>query len=286
MQVKGSLQDLDFSSDGRLVAAAGLSGDIAIWDLARHRLARTIHHRGRPPVDSLLARRQDDRDRRLPRRRRLLGRRDRPQVGRTLGGQNGDVLSVTYSPSGAQVVTTSTDGQFRLWDLASGKLVGSPLPGADVGGWGTFFPDGKRVIAVFWSGIGMVWDVDPPHGPAGVPDRAPEPDPRGMARLRARASLPSRMRIVRREALDSLGGFDRLEHYPGDGVDVEAGQNVGHAQLLSSVASVPTLSSPGWMRLCVTAIRRWAYGPISASNFAAVRPPQAGQFEKRRRDLR
>ena len=47
-------------------------------------------------------------------------------------------------------MTTSTDGQFRLWDLASGKLVGSPLPGADVGGWGTFFPDGKHVIAIFF----------------------------------------------------------------------------------------------------------------------------------------
>ncbi len=161
VHVKGSLQDLDFSSNGKLVAAASLSGDLPIWNLARHRLARVIHHRG--GLQSI----------RFSPDGRTIATGDfrgdvefwdgatGQHVGRTLGGQNGDVLSVTYSPSGAQVVTTSTDGQFRLWDLASGKLVGSPLPGANVGGWGTFFPDGKRVIAVFWSGIGIVWDVDP-----------------------------------------------------------------------------------------------------------------------------
>jgi hypothetical protein len=40
-------------------------------------------------------------------------------------------------------------------------LVGAPLPGAETGGWGTFFPDGKQVIAVFDSGTGVVWNVDP-----------------------------------------------------------------------------------------------------------------------------
>jgi WD40 repeat protein len=161
VHVNGTLQDLDFSSGGTLLAAAGLSGDIAIWDLVKHRLARTIHHDG--GLQSI---------RFSPDGRTIVTGDFRGNVdfwdastgrkaGRTLGGQNGDVLSVTYSPNGTQLMTTSTDGQFRLWDLASGKLVGSPLPGADVGGWGTFFPDGTRVIATFWSGIGVVWNVDP-----------------------------------------------------------------------------------------------------------------------------
>ena len=196
VQVKGSLQDLDFSSDGKFVAAAGLAGDVAIWDLVRHRLARTIHH-----VVGLLSIRFS------PDGRTIVTGDFRGNVdfwdaatgrkaGRTLGGQNGDVLSVTYSPNGEQVMTTSTDGQFRLWDLASGKLVGSPLPGADVGGWGTFFPDGKRVIATFLSGIGMVWNVDPAAwGPAGVPDRAPDADARRVARVRSGAAIPARVRL-------------------------------------------------------------------------------------------
>jgi WD40 repeat protein len=83
------------------------------------------------------------------------------RVGRALGGQNGLVDSVGYDPSGRLLVTTSSDGKLRLWDLGSRKLVGAPLPGADAAGWGTFFPDGKRVIAVFGSGTGIVWNVNP-----------------------------------------------------------------------------------------------------------------------------
>jgi WD40 repeat protein/DNA-binding SARP family transcriptional activator len=161
VQVQRSLQDLDFSSGGRLVAATGLGGDIAIWDLVTHKLVHTIHHEGglqsiRFSPDGRTIATGDFRGN-VDFWDAASGRKAR----RTLGGQNGDVLSVTYSPNGKQVMTTSTDGQFRLWDLVSGKLVGSPLPGANVGGWGTFFPDGKHVIATFWSGIGVVWNVDP-----------------------------------------------------------------------------------------------------------------------------
>jgi WD40 repeat protein len=160
-QARGTLQDLAFSPDGRLVAAAGLIGDIPIWNVARRALVRTIHH-----GDALLSIA-------FSRNGKEIATGDLPgnvdfwdpasgrQVGRTLGGQNGLVLSVTFDPSGSEVATTSSDGKLRLWDLASGKLVGAPLPGADTGGWGTFFPDGKRVIAVFGSGTGVVWKVDP-----------------------------------------------------------------------------------------------------------------------------
>jgi WD40 repeat protein/DNA-binding SARP family transcriptional activator len=157
----GTLQDVDFSSDGKWIAAAGLPGDIVIWNLRRGVLERTIHH-----TTGILSIRFSGDGRQIatgdfagnvefwdP----ATGR----QVGRTLGGQNGIVLSVTFDPTGTEVMTTSRDGKFRLWNLASGKLVGAPLPGDDTGGWGTFFPDGRRVIAVFDSGIGVVWNVDP-----------------------------------------------------------------------------------------------------------------------------
>jgi WD40 repeat protein/DNA-binding SARP family transcriptional activator len=160
--VQGSLQDLDFSSDGTLVAAAGLGGDIVVWNLRRRSIERTIHYH-----DLIQSIRFSPNGREIgigdlhgnvsfwdP----VTGR----QVGRTLTGQNGDVLSITFNPAGTELVTTSTDGNLRLWDLASGKLIGAPFSGVGgSAGWGTFFPDGTHVIGVFRSGIGVVWTVDP-----------------------------------------------------------------------------------------------------------------------------
>ena len=161
MEGNGSLQDLDFSSDGKRIAAAGLGGDIAIWNLARPTLERTIHHK-----DAILSIRFSPDGKEiatgdLPGNVDFWNATTGRQVGRALGSQNGYVLSVTYNPSGTEVVSTSSDGKLRLWDLASGKLIGAPLPGADTGGWGTFLPNGKQVIAVFGSGTGVVWNVDP-----------------------------------------------------------------------------------------------------------------------------
>jgi WD40 repeat protein len=156
-----TIQAVDFSADGKWLVGAGLGSDLLVWNVAERRIEHVIHHgsgllaikfapEGREFATGDFAGNVDFWD-------AATGR----HVGRTLGGQNGLVLSVTYDPSGTHVVTTSTDGKLRLWDLASGKLVGGPLPGADTAGWGTFFPDGKRVIAVFDSGTGVVWNVDP-----------------------------------------------------------------------------------------------------------------------------
>ncbi len=158
---RASFQDLDFSPDGTLVAAAGLGGAIVVWSVARRAPLRDIRQ-----GNALLAIRFSP-DGKMIATGDLSGNVEfwdplsGHQVGRTLGGQNGLALSVTFDRRGTRVLTTSTDGKLRLWDLSSGKLIGAPLPGADAGGWGTFFPDGTRVIAVFPSGTGVVWNVDP-----------------------------------------------------------------------------------------------------------------------------
>ena len=38
-------------------------------------------------------------------------------------------------------MTTSSDGNIRLWDLTDDKLIGVPLSGGSGFGWGTFYPD-------------------------------------------------------------------------------------------------------------------------------------------------
>ena len=56
---------------------------------------------------------------------------------------------------------TSSDGKLRLWNVASRRLIGAPLPGSDRGGSVAFLADGTRVLGVFGSGTGVVWNVDP-----------------------------------------------------------------------------------------------------------------------------
>jgi WD40 repeat protein/DNA-binding SARP family transcriptional activator len=159
--VHNTLQDLDFSPDGRLLTSAGLDGRILVWNVATRALERTIPHRvailtvrfspdGRTIATGDLAGNVDFWDAHTGR-----------AVGRTLGGQNGLVGSVAYLARGRELVTTSRDGKLRLWDIASGHLIGTPLPGAGTGGWGTSFPDGRRAISVFSDGTGVIWNLDP-----------------------------------------------------------------------------------------------------------------------------
>jgi WD40 repeat protein len=67
---------------------------------------------------------------------------------------------MSFDAAGNRLMTMTGDGAIRLWNLSTEKLIGAPLPGADTGGRGTFFPNGKRLIAVFGSGTGVIWNVD------------------------------------------------------------------------------------------------------------------------------
>ena len=95
---------------------------------------------------------------------------------------------MSFDEAGDQLGTVAVDGNLRLWDVASGKLVGRPLRGADTSGWGVFFPDGKRFIATFGDGTGVVWNLDP----AAWKRQACQTAHRSLTRSERRDLLPGR----------------------------------------------------------------------------------------------
>jgi WD40 repeat protein len=71
------------------------------------------------------------------------------------------LLTAEISPDGHQLATTSADGEARLWDLASGRVIGGVVP--DVSGALTgaaFIDDGRRMVVLHDSG-GYAWDLSP-----------------------------------------------------------------------------------------------------------------------------
>ena len=166
-----SISDLDFSPDGKLLATATRSGSAYVWDVAHQSILSSL----RDGIHSLSVR-FSPRDEKLVAvglssgkvvfwkldpTHRFQGAWAARRLGQPLTGHNGEVDSLDFSPRGSTLVTLSGDGKLRLWDVATHRLIGAPLPASDTGGSVHFFPDGKHVLGVFASGTGIVWSVDP-----------------------------------------------------------------------------------------------------------------------------
>jgi WD40 repeat protein len=82
--------------------------------------------------------------------------------GQPLVGHTRAVLTVTLSSDGRTLATTSLDGTTRLWDVPSGRAIGTALPGVpDHPVSATFVDGGRSLVAVYDNGRGYLWDVRP-----------------------------------------------------------------------------------------------------------------------------
>ena len=104
-----------------------------------------------------------------------------------LVGHVGAVVTVNLSPDAQTLATTSNDGTTRLWDVASRRPIGIPLPGiAELPVAAAFVDGGAHLVTVYDNGRGYLWDANPADGPNSLRHRRPH------AHTRRRTTLPNR----------------------------------------------------------------------------------------------
>ena len=76
-------------------------------------------------------------------------------------GHTGSIVSVSYSPNAARVVTGSRDKTIRIWDVESGNTVGEPLTGhTDCVNSVAYSPDGCHIISGSSDRTIRIWDAE------------------------------------------------------------------------------------------------------------------------------
>jgi WD40 repeat protein len=143
------INDVQFSSDGRLVVTASDDGNARVWDL----------YTGRPRTQWLRHQNEVRSVRFSPDNKYVLtASNDRTAclwelaTGNRMGVpmEHGDqVNEAVFSPNGSLLLTASLDGTARLWEAGSAKPVGPPLAHQQPVWHAAFSPDGQFFLTLY-----------------------------------------------------------------------------------------------------------------------------------------
>ena len=76
-------------------------------------------------------------------------------------GHDGWVEHASFSSDGKLIVSASTDGSIRIWDVATGKQIGNPMTGHDAWvNYASFSPDGTFIVSASNDCTIRIWDVE------------------------------------------------------------------------------------------------------------------------------
>ena len=153
-----------WSPDATMLAAAGAGGEVAVWRTSDWKLLATLRADTSwasavtfSPDGSVLAASGLD-----ARAVTLWDVRTWKPEG-TLPDP-AFVASIAFDARMRTLATSDLDDSIRLWDIASRRQVGPPLPGPQCGqclNTAEFDPSGTHLLALYANGTGLVWDIDP-----------------------------------------------------------------------------------------------------------------------------
>ena len=78
---------------------------------------------------------------------------------RTLSGHTNGVYGVAFSPDGTHLATASRDKTAKVWEVSSGREVGTLSGHTNTVLGVAFSPDGTRLVTVSLDTTAKVWDV-------------------------------------------------------------------------------------------------------------------------------
>ncbi|KAF0177678.1 MAG: cytochrome C [Limisphaerales bacterium] len=149
--IRGNVNSVAFSTDGRWVAAAGgepgLQGQAAIWRVTDGGLVRkfeghfdALYSVALSPDGKLLATGSYDQ------KIKLWDTATGKEV-RTLTGHNGAVYGLAFRPDGRVLASASGDRTVKLWEVATGKRLDTFSQPTKEQYTVAFSPDGRRLVA-------------------------------------------------------------------------------------------------------------------------------------------
>ena len=153
-----------FGRDGRTLASGGQDGTVRLWDVATRRQigGPLTGHAAPGRRGGVQPGRQDPGQRRRQRAMQRCGCGTWPPAGRSAPSPvtPAQAYSVAFSPDGRTLASGDFEGTVRLWDVATGRQVGSPLTGHTGPVLAVAFSrDGRTLASGGDDGTVRLWDV-------------------------------------------------------------------------------------------------------------------------------